>query len=172
MSENDDAMQEEGFWRPLEAVDRQCFGCGPENPHGLQMRFASNGRMLRSTVQMEPRFRGWSNLIHGGILSTMLDEMMGWTVITLTGRFMLTRAMQVAFKRPVRIGAVLTVTGFIKEQVNEKRALVVAEIRDEAGELCVGAEGEFALFTREQFLRMRIMPEEDLATMEAAISSS
>jgi len=158
------------LWQPLAAVDRECFGCGPENPHGLQMRFESNGTMLRSTVKMEQRFRGWSNLIHGGILSTMLDEMMGWTVIILTGKFMLTRTMQVAFKRPVYIGAVLTVTGSIKERVSEKRVLVKAEIRDEEGLVCAESEGEFALFTREQFLRMGIMPEEDLEAMAAAIS--
>lgn len=161
---NDDA------WQPLLAVDRECFGCGPENPHGLKMRFESNGRELRSRVKMEARFRGWSNLIHGGILSTMLDEMMGWTVIILTGKFMLTRTMQVAFKRPVRIGAELTITGSIKERVSEKRVLVQAEIRDEDGLVCAESEGEFALFTREQFQRMGIMPEEDLAAMAAAIS--
>lgn len=157
-------------WRPLANIDRHCFGCGPENPHGLRMRFESNGAMIRSQVTMEPRFRGWSNLIHGGILSTMLDEVMGWTVLCLTRRFMLTRTMQVAFKRPVRVGAVLTVTGSIKERQGDRRALVAAEIRDEAGELCVAAEGEFALFSREQFLRMQILPEEDLAAMEAVIS--
>jgi len=161
---------EDNVWQPLAPVDRECFGCGPENPHGLKMRFETNGTMLKSTVKMEQRFRGWSNLIHGGILSTMLDEMMGWTVIVLTGRFMLTRTMQVAFKRPVYIGALLTVTGLIKERISERRVLVKAEIRDEEGRVCAEAEGEFALFTREQFRRMGIMPEEDLEVMAAAIS--
>jgi hypothetical protein len=64
------------LWRPLEKVDKECFGCGPENPHGLRMSFESDGKRLRSTVTLEKRFRGWSNHIHGGILSTMLDETM------------------------------------------------------------------------------------------------
>lgn len=164
------SIPDDDHWQQLDVIDRECFGCGSENPHGLRMRFASNGTMLRSVVKMEPRFRGWSNLIHGGILSTILDEMMSWTVITLTGRFILTRGMTVAFKRPVRVGAMLTVIGRIKERVDEKRAVVVAEIRDEEGRVCVESEGEFALFTKEQFQRMRIMPEEDLAVMAAVIS--
>lgn len=161
----------ECLWQPLAAVDRECFGCGTENSHGLQMCFESNGEMIRSKVIMEPRFRGWGSLIHGGILSTMLDETMGWTAVCLTGRFVLTRTMQVAFRRPVRIGAVLTVTAYIQEQVRDKRALVVAEIHDETGDLCASSEGGFALFSKKQFLRMQIVPEEDIATMEAVIAS-
>lgn len=157
-------------WKPLAAVDRECFACGPDNTHGLKMSFESNGEKLRSRLKMEPKFRGWSNLIHGGILSTMLDEIMGWTVICLTGRFMLTKSMNVSFRKPVRTGAELTVTGFIKERQGERRALVRAEIHDEKGDLCAASEGEFALFSREQFLRMKILPEEDLAAMESVVS--
>jgi acyl-coenzyme A thioesterase PaaI-like protein len=118
---------------------------------------------------MEKRFRGWSNLIHGGILSTMLDECMGWTVISLTGKFMLTKGLQVWFKKPVLIGMKLTVTGFIKERLSEKRVVVVAEVHDESGSLCASSEGEFSLFTREQFLRMNIISEEDMEGMLAAL---
>lgn len=156
-------------WQWLAPVDEHCFGCGDKNPHGLAMRFESNGEMLRSTVEMAERFRGWSNLIHGGVLSTLLDEMMGWTVIVLTGKFMLTRTMQVNFKRPVRVGARLTVTGRIKERIGERRVLVVAEIRDEGGQLCVMSEGEFALFSRDQFLKMGIMSEQEMDTMAQAM---
>lgn len=161
----------ESLWRPLESADDECFGCGPDNSHGLQMRFESNGSMLRSRLKMDSRHRGWSNLIHGGILSTMLDETMGWTVIILTRRFMLTKTMAVSFHRPVRIGAQLTITGFFKEQPTERRALVRAEIHDEHGELCAAADGEFALFSKKQFLRMKIMSEEDIEAMEAAANS-
>jgi len=167
---NEKMTQAASDWSPLVNIDRECFGCGPDNPHGLKMRFESNGSMIRSMVIMEPRFRGWSNLIHGGILSTMLDEVMGWTVIHLTGKFMLTKSMQVSFRKPVRVGAALSVTGFIRERMGEKRVLVAAEIRNEAGELCAESAAEFALFSIEQFRRMRILPEEELAAMAAAIA--
>jgi uncharacterized protein (TIGR00369 family) len=160
----------ERVWKPLEAVDKHCFGCGCENPHGLQMRFESNGERIRSRLTMGPEFRGWSNLIHGGILSTILDETMGWTVLCLTGKFMLTRGMNVSFRKPVRVGASLTVAGYIREQRNDRKVVVAAEIHDENGDLCAASEGDFALFTREQFLKMEIMPEEDLEAMVAAIS--
>jgi uncharacterized protein (TIGR00369 family) len=157
-------------WRPLVGVDKECFGCGSENKHGLKMKFESNGEQLRSRLTMNERFRGWSNLIHGGVLSTILDETMGWTVLCLTKKFMLTKGMYVGFKRPVRIGMKITSTGYIKEHLSDRKIIVVAEIHDESGDLCASSEGEFALFTREQFLRMKIMAEEDIEMMIAAIS--
>lgn len=152
-------------WRPLDGIDRECFGCGLENHHGLQMRFETDGDRLRSTLVLEKRFRGWSNLIHGGILSTILDESMGRTVLCLTGKFTLTKGMQIWFRKPVRIGMKLTVTSFIKERLSERKVVVVAEIHDESGTLCASSEGEFSLFTREEFLRMEIVPEEDIDAM-------
>ncbi len=159
-----------GSWLPLVGVDKDCFGCGSENQHGLKMKFESNGEQLRSILTMDQRYRGWSNLIHGGVLSTILDETMGWTVLCLTKKFMLTKGMYVGFRKPVRIGMKITSTGYIKEHLSDRKIIVVAEIHDEAGELCASSEGEFALFTREQFLRMKIMPEEDIEMMIAAIS--
>ena len=169
MSEYSD-KNPEADWKPLASIDKECFGCGPENSHGLEMCFESNGNQIRSKLVVKKTFRGWSNLIHGGILATMLDETMSWTVINFTGKFMLTRSMTVTFKKPVRVGAALTVIGFIKEQSSERQAVVVAEIYDEDGDLCAVSEGDFALFSKKHFLRMGIMPKEDIEEMALAIS--
>ena len=170
MSKNS-GIKPEADWMPLASVDKECFACGPENVHGLKMCFESNGRKIRSKLIIKKTFRGWSNLIHGGILSTMLDETMSWTVIHFTGKFMLTRSMTVTFKKPVRVGARLTVTGYIKEQSSERKAVVVAEIRNEDGDLCAASEGDFALFSKKHFLRMGIMAEEEIEAMASAISA-
>jgi uncharacterized protein (TIGR00369 family) len=168
MSENFDSTPE-AKWKHLASIDKECFACGAENSHGLKMRFESNGRQIRSKLVIEKTFRGWSNLIHGGILSTMLDETMSWTVINFTGKFMLTQSMNVTFKKPVRVGAALTVTGYIKEQSSERKAVAVAEIEDEDGDLCAVSEGKFALFSKKHFLRMGIMLEEEIEEMASAL---
>lgn len=157
------------IWQPLAGVDRGCFACGFENPHGLQMKFETNGKKLRSQLILPERFRGWSNLIHGGVLSTILDETMSWTAIYLTGKFILTRGMRVDFKKPVRVGMNLLAEGYIEERQNERSALVAAEIRGENGDIYATARGEFALFTKKQFQRMQIIPDEDIGLMSALI---
>ncbi|MCG8471842.1 MAG: PaaI family thioesterase [Desulfobacterales bacterium] len=161
-------MTERG-WKPLEGVDRECFACGVMNPHGLKMTFESNEEMLRSRLTVAPQFRGWSSLVHGGILSTLLDEIMSWAAIHLTKRFILTKGMTVSFRRPVFIETPLTVTGFIKERLGDRKALVVGEIRDESGELCATSEGEFVLFTLEEFRAKGVMPEEELKAMARSV---
>jgi uncharacterized protein (TIGR00369 family) len=164
-----ETREETVSWRSLANVDKECFACGPDNPHGLQMRFESDGTRLRSKLTLEKQFRGWSNLIHGGVLSTILDETMSWTVICLTKKFMLTKGMQVNFIKPVRIGMTVTATGYIRERISERKIEVVAEITNEKGDLCASSSGEFALFSREQFLRMGIMPEEEIDAMLPSI---
>ena len=42
MSESS-GMKGEGDWQPLASIDKECFGCGPENSHGLKMCFEFNG---------------------------------------------------------------------------------------------------------------------------------
>ncbi len=153
------------IWYHIENADTQCFACGHDNPHGLKMVFESNGEKLRSTVTIPEHHRGWSNLVHGGILATMTDEIMSWAAIHLLRRFVLTKKMTTSYLRPVRIGTTLTATGFIKNQINEKSAIMQAEIRNEAGNLCATGEGEFVLFTPEQFAIMNLFPKENLENM-------
>ncbi len=156
-------------WTLLAGVDKHCFGCGFENSHGLQMRFESNGESLRSKLDLPERFRGWSNLIHGGVLSTILDETMSWTAIYFSKKFILTKGMQVEFLRPVRVGMQLFSFGHIKEYLGKREVIVTAEIKDEDDTVYAASEGTFALFDKKQFLRMKIIPEQDLELMSSLI---
>jgi len=157
-------------WKRIKNADRYCFACGTDNPHGLHMTFESDGAHVRSQLELEKRYCGWSNLAHGGILATILDETMSWTTLSLTGKLMLTKGMQVKYLRPIRVGTKITVTGYIRKWLSEKKVDVVAEIRDETGKICARSSGEFPLFTREQFLRMGIMEEAEIDAMLAIIS--
>ena len=156
-------------WTLLAGVDKNCFGCGFENSHGLQMRFESNGENLRSKLDLPERFRGWGNLIHGGVLSTILDETMSWTAIYFSQKYILTKGMQVEFLKPVRVGMQLFSYGCVKEYNGKKEVVVTAEIRDEDDTVYATSEGAFALFTKKQFLRMKIIPEENLELMSPLI---
>jgi len=165
-----DLPQNTAIWQPIDNVDKFCFACGHLNAHGLHMKFESDRESLRSTLTLQPHFRGWSNLIHGGIISTILDETMSWTVLKLARKLMLTKGMEVQFVRPVRVGMTVTVSGRIEEWMSKRKVKVIAELTDESGTLCASSTGEFALFEKAHFLRMGIMPEEDIDAMLAIIS--
>ena len=59
--------------------DGHCFGCGPLNPDGLQLKFepVEDGSSVAS-YEVPPRFQSWAGMAHGGIVSLMLDEAVGW----------------------------------------------------------------------------------------------
>ena len=90
-----------------------CFGCGTRNPQGLNMSFYLLGDSVRSDVVLKGHHVGWENIAHGGIISTILDEIMGWTVIAFKRAFFVTRNMEVRYLRPVQVHVPLTAVGRI-----------------------------------------------------------
>jgi acyl-coenzyme A thioesterase PaaI-like protein len=90
-----------------------CFGCGAGNPLGLNMSFYCLGKTVRSDISLSAHHMGWENIAHGGIISTILDEIMGWTVIAFRRIFFVTRTIEVRFLRPIPLKSPLTAVGEI-----------------------------------------------------------
>ncbi len=156
-------------WTDLQNLDMDCFGCGPKNDHGLQMTFETNGIQVRSKVAIPDHLRGWSNIVHGGVLSTIADELMAWAAIHILNRFILTKQMNITFLKPVTIGSHLTALGFVKKRIDAKNARMACQIFDENRDLCVESTGEFALFTAAAFEKLNIIPKDFLNKMTQAL---
>ncbi|HEY5094623.1 MAG TPA: PaaI family thioesterase [Candidatus Eremiobacteraceae bacterium] len=90
--------------------DRRCFACGPENPNGLHMQFEYGDGVATCTVEPGQAFAGWSNIMHGGIVATLLDEAMAHATLT-TGERAVTARLEVRFRKPVPTGDSLVVEG-------------------------------------------------------------
>jgi uncharacterized protein (TIGR00369 family) len=161
----------EGAWRPLPSLDKDCFGCGSENESGLHMVFETNGEQIRTQLTVPSQFRGWSKLVHGGVISTILDETMSWAAIILTKRFILTKKMTIEFLRPVYVGSSLCGIGSIKGRAGERKAIVRGELFDDQGRLCATSEGEFVLYSKEQFAKLEIIQEHYLEAMAATFEN-
>ena len=53
-----------------------CIGCGKNNPYGLKLNFQWDGKTVRSEFTPNDFYQGWPKIVHGGIITTMLDEVM------------------------------------------------------------------------------------------------
>ncbi len=100
-----------------------CFVCGQDNPIGLKLRFAWDGRTAKAEFTPSKLHQGWSGVIHGGIITCLLDEAMSYACLfekinTVTAR------IQVRIKRPITTGEVLSITGNIARRT---RRLVEAK---------------------------------------------
>ena len=88
---------------PLED-DRMCFCCGERNPIGLKLSFETTpeGR-LRTVWRPKQEHVGFKDLIHGGLVATVLDEVMA-RVILDRGMPGVTATMETKLLRPMRWG--------------------------------------------------------------------
>ena len=83
--------------------DNYCFVCGQDNPRGLKISVTyREAEMAAETELALPReFQGWADVIHGGILATLLDEMMAHAVWHYAGPG-LTLGLEVRFHAPLK----------------------------------------------------------------------
>ena len=93
-----------------------CFVCGENNPSGLRLRFEidKERQTLKTMFSASPTFQGWDGLVHGGIISTLLDEVMAKLVYEL-GYPAVTASLEIKFKKPAPILEPLHVYGEITE---------------------------------------------------------
>jgi acyl-coenzyme A thioesterase PaaI-like protein len=96
----------------LEIEPHNCFACGTLNEQGLQMSLHLGGERAWSEFSLEPRFEGWDGIAHGGILCTILDEIMGWSLAG-TDDWGITARMSVDFRKPVTIGTAIRAEGWV-----------------------------------------------------------
>lgn len=161
------------LWQALPTVDPHCFACGAHNDQGLHMTFATNGKQIRSQVVIPEHVRGWSNLAHGGVTTTILDETMAWACIYFLHQFPLTRDIQVRFKKPVYVGDQLYAITTLESLDERRRKLIIqGQLFNQKDELVATATGDFAPFTPEQFATMDLVPQADLDQLTAMFSGA
>jgi acyl-coenzyme A thioesterase PaaI-like protein len=94
--------------------DGHCFGCGPLNPDGLQLQFtpAEDGTSV-AFYDVPERFQSWAGMAHGGIVSLMLDEAVGWAAWH-AGHPGVTGRLQVSLRRPLKLGERVRIAGRVE----------------------------------------------------------
>jgi acyl-coenzyme A thioesterase PaaI-like protein len=106
-----------------EAANHMCFGCSPRNPIGLKLVFESDGDICRTTFVAGTEHQSWNGVMHGGLLATILDEVMAQWLISRQQSAM-TAEMTTRFINPVSIGVPITIES---RQVADKRRLFLME---------------------------------------------
>lgn len=118
-----------------------CFGCSATNERGLGLLFRRVGDSVEAETALDEAYEGYGGLAHGGIVTTLLDEAMGWAILELAGRFAVTRSLTVEFRRPVRTNNALRVTSRIAGEEADGALRVEAGLADSRGRLLASAVG-------------------------------
>src|SRR3954454_17160597 len=117
----------------VEVEPHHCFACGSLNEHGLHLDLHVDRDRCWTQIALPDRFQGWDGIAHGGIVCTVLDEVMAWSLAS-TDNWGVTARLAVAFRKPVPIGKPIRAEGWV---TSARRRLVEtsATIRDEGGTL-------------------------------------
>jgi len=109
--------------RRIVLTPHNCFACGTLNVHGLQLDLHAGGDRCWTELTLANRFEGWEGIAHGGIVCTILDEVMAWALVD-HDVWGVTARMSVEFRRPVPIGRPIRGEGRV---VDVRRRVVTAE---------------------------------------------
>ena len=120
----------------------RCFACGELNEQGLRLELHTDGDGCRTELTLDPRFQGWEGVAHGGILCTILDEVMAWSVIG-RGTWGVTARMAVDFKRPVPVGRAIRAEGQVVQSGRRLYRTTGIIVDAETGETLAAAEGTY-----------------------------
>ena len=143
-----------------------CFGCSPANTSGLQMSFYTDEATVYSKITVPDHLCGWNNLVHGGVLTTIMDEIMSWAAIYLLKRVAMTKSISVDFLKPVYVGNPLRAEGTVLKNKGKHEALMEGCLYNKDEVCCAKASGTFAVFSPAVAKRLSITDSESLKWFE------
>jgi uncharacterized protein (TIGR00369 family) len=122
-------------------ADHHCFACGRDNPIGMRLRIELGDGTARAEWVAGEDFVGWSDKLHGGIIATLLDEVMAWAPSSFDS-WAVTAEMTVRYRSPAAPGERLEAEGRVVER---RRRIydVRGEVRGADGRLVAEGSGRY-----------------------------
>ena len=118
-----------------------CFVCGDKNENGLQAKFYYDGKEAFTEIEASENLEGYQGIYHGGIVSTVLDEVMIKAILA-NEIYAVTAEMTVRFYKPVKTGDKL----FFKGRVVRNKGRVYfteGEVKRTNGDILASATGKY-----------------------------
>lgn len=121
--------------------DTMCFGCGKDNPMGLHLHFRTDENGCYTSFVPQPVHQSYDGRMHGGLISTLLDETMGNYPYMYEHKVAYTARLEVRFRQPVRIGERIDVITKVKRRKGMLLEMTGQVIRED-GTVAVEADGK------------------------------
>jgi uncharacterized protein (TIGR00369 family) len=129
-------------------ADHNCFACGRTNPIGLHLHIELGDGEARTEWTVGDDYVGWSDKVHGGVVATLLDEVMAWAPSS-DDAWAVTAEMSIRFRSPAAPGERLTAVGRV---IGQRRRIydVAGEVRGADGRLVADGAGRYLGASAEQ----------------------
>jgi uncharacterized protein (TIGR00369 family) len=129
-------------------VNKWCFACGAANPIGLKLKFNEEDGVYSTTFTAKEEHQGYNGVVHGGILSTLLDEIMARYIYS-KGYNAMTARLEVRYHQPTPILEELTISARV---VNNKSNIyeLAGEIKLPDGTVTAAGKAKVAIIGVEE----------------------
>lgn len=118
-----------------------CWVCAPGREDGLAIEYRTlDDGAVEGTFDCPATFEGYPGLLHGGVVSTLLDGSMTHCLMA-RGKPSLTARLEVRYLKPVRLGRPVTITGWLVRSRGTLHDLGAA--LNQNGEVVASARGRF-----------------------------
>lgn len=121
--------------------DTMCFGCGKDNPMGLHLHFRTDENGCYTSFVPQPVHQSYDGRMHGGLISTLLDETMGNYPYMYEHKVAYTARLEVRFRQPVRIGERIRVITKVKRRKGQLLEMTGQVVRED-GTVAAEADGK------------------------------
>ncbi len=119
--------------------DQMCYVCGPKNAQGFKLSFEHvKPGLLKAQVVFSKEHQGFKNIVHGGMVGMLLDEMvvnLAWIEKTPA----VTAQLNIRLKKAVPVGETIFLEGRIKS-VAAKLLHGEATAKNAAGDVLAKAD--------------------------------
>jgi uncharacterized protein (TIGR00369 family) len=122
-------------------ADHRCFACGDVNPIGMRLHIELGEGWAQTTWEPGADYVGWEDKVHGGLLATLLDEVMAWAPSSYDS-WAVTAEMHIRFRSPANPGERLTARGWVTER-RRRIYHVSGEVRGGDSRIVAEATGRF-----------------------------
>jgi uncharacterized protein (TIGR00369 family) len=127
-------------------LHRNCFACGVNNGMGLGLKFYKHeDGTAFGNFFADPKFEGYSGIVHGGIIATLLDSAMTHCLL-MEGIPALTGRLSIKYSTPIRTGTVVKLEARIIDQLHEMFILEGKALVD--GKRVASAEAKYRSMRR------------------------
>ncbi|HJO81304.1 MAG: PaaI family thioesterase [SAR202 cluster bacterium] len=128
-----------------------CYGCGQANASGLRLHMEMQGDRLRASFTPAKRHEGWPEIVHGGIIASLLYEVME-NLAYYRKDITMMRSMETRFRSPAAVGEMVTVESWLDNRAG-REVKVRGEIKSAAGKTIADGSATLVILNEEQLAR-------------------
>ena len=122
-------------------MDNNCFACGSDNPNGLKLKIKEKDDHVEAIIEPPLWTQGYHKTVHGGIISTILDEMTVWAAYLQAKLKCLTGELNIRIRTSMYVDQKYIARAKVS-QVKHRLVLARAEIVDRNDNLIAEAHAK------------------------------